>query len=550
MAQIIGTESNDTLTGTDGDDVIEGRGGHDTIRGGLGNDTIYGGDGDDSLYGDGGNDRIEGGAGRNFMNGGAGDDVMIGGDGDDHVYSDEGSDVVELGKGNDYISLVRGTVDTSHVSVALGDGDDSMRLVSYGPTSFAFDFGAGSDRINVELLSGTATITLGAGADIVDLGYLDMGRPPFSGGTVGHMVFTDFETGAAGDRIDWLNGLVKSLTNWNQALNPFGTGHLRLIQSGADAVLQIDRDGGGNSYVTIATFLGRQVGSFTTENFHGYAVDGSLEDGRSISGSIGADTLRGTSGDDFVDGLEGPDKLYGGVGNDRLDGGDGSDQLFGELGGDVLNGGLGGDSLDGGQGDDVLNGDDGDDSLRADAGFDILHGGAGDDYLGFSYVASATGYGGDGMDRFSLYSTTAGGNYTFDGGAGADTFDLLQFRGVLNLTLGSGIDTVIFGNSEPAAFLAGAVVVIADFQAGAGGDVIDIKTMIAGLPSSWDGSENPFGSGRARLLQIGADTLSSSIRMAAAIAGRRSFCSPAAPSEVSRLPISAASLRTVRRRRV
>jgi Ca2+-binding RTX toxin-like protein len=49
MANITGTNGNDTLTGTAGDDIILGLDGNDRIIGSAGNDTIIGGDGYDTL---------------------------------------------------------------------------------------------------------------------------------------------------------------------------------------------------------------------------------------------------------------------------------------------------------------------------------------------------------------------------------------------------------------------------------------------------------------------------------------------------------------------
>ena len=39
-----------------------------------------------------------------------------------------------------------------------------------------------------------------------------------------------------------------ALIGWDGVANPFATGHLLLAQSGADALILIDRDGGGNAY--------------------------------------------------------------------------------------------------------------------------------------------------------------------------------------------------------------------------------------------------------------------------------------------------------------
>jgi Ca2+-binding RTX toxin-like protein len=505
MADIFGTGADETITGTSGDDRIEALGGNDTVSGDVGNDVLLGGDGDDQLNGGVGNDRLEGGTGHDGMNGGAGDDTILGGDGNDYVTSDEGSDTLDLGSGLNYVSIFRFYSDSSHVTMTAGSDADRMRLVSYGAATYDLDFGGGNDWVNIEILGGAARLTLGAGADTIHFGWYYPG--PANSPSNGIVTVTDFETGAGGDTIDFLGALTIGLSNWNHALNPFGTGHLRLIQSGANAVLQIDRDGGGDGYQTFMIFENRNASAFTLDNFDGYPTDGTVPEGRSILGTVGNDELSGGAGNDSVDGFGGHDRLEGGAGNDRLEGGDGSDQLFGEIGDDVLNGGNDSDYLTGGHGNDTLNGGEGDDSLSADAGVDTLDGGIGNDALNFFNVAGGTGRGGDGSDSIWLWSTTAGASFTFDGGSGADTINIRALRGSAAISLGAGVDRLNLGDEQAASLLADSDIVVSDFETGAGGDIVDLKALLLALPSGWDGSENPFGNGLARLVQSGADTL-------------------------------------------
>ena len=90
-------------------------------------------------------------------------------------------------------------------------------------------------------------------------------------------------------------------------------------------------------------------------------VGGPRNDG--VQGGLGADTLLGNSGDDFVHGDNGPDRaVVGGEGRDNIDGGTGPDRMLGEGGGDLLVDGPIGeaskdDVLSGGEGDDILIGD-------------------------------------------------------------------------------------------------------------------------------------------------------------------------------------------------
>ncbi|MBO9622313.1 MAG: cadherin domain-containing protein [Sphingomonas sp.] len=98
-----------------------------------------------------------------------------------------------------------------------------------------------------------------------------------------------------------------------------------------------------------------------------------VADGVTRTGTVRADTLTGTGGEDHLSGgigndtlggLGGHDVLDGGIGNDALDGGDGNDVLFGDLGNDTLRGGAGNDVLFGGQGND---------DLWGGAGADVFH---------------------------------------------------------------------------------------------------------------------------------------------------------------------------------
>ena len=51
--------------------------------------------------------------------------------------------------------------------------------------------------------------------------------------------------------------------------DPFAGGFFRLLQSGAHTLFQVDRNGGGNGYVTLATFQNTTASSFNSNNFNG-----------------------------------------------------------------------------------------------------------------------------------------------------------------------------------------------------------------------------------------------------------------------------------------
>ena len=164
-------------------------------------------------------------------------------------------------------------------------------------------------------------------------------------------------------------------------------------------------------------------------------------------GGNGADRRDGRLGNDVVIGDAGGDYLIGDDGNDVLKGGDDGDYHLGGNGGDYVEGGNGGDMIYGGVGDDVLLGGEGNDVITGESGNDQLYGSAGDDKL----------YGGSNTDQF-VYQV------------GLDI---------------QGVDTIV------------------DFQAGAGGDYINLDTL---LGNAGYGGNDPVAAGYITWGQAGADT--------------------------------------------
>ena len=122
-----------------------------------------------------------------------------------------------------------------------------------------------------------------------------------------------------------------------------------------------------------------------------------------LSGGIGADSLIGDDGDDYLSGGAGNDVLSGGIGADSLIGDNGDDYLSGGAGNDVLSGGLGNDVLVGDEGSDYLIGESGGDILSGGAGLDVLYGGGGADWFVFQNVNAL-----DTVDRIMDFSTAQG----------------------------------------------------------------------------------------------------------------------------------------------
>ncbi|HZG07708.1 MAG TPA: calcium-binding protein [Allosphingosinicella sp.] len=505
---ITGDQGRDELVGTAGNDTIYGLGEEDRIEGGSGDDTIDGGDGRDIIMGEGGDDIVDGGDGDDFIDTGYGDDIARGGDGNDVIESRWGGNELLQGEaGNDGISIQRSGANTDLVRAEGGGGNDRFHIAAYGANNrFELDGGAGDDIVTLLWVQGLVDITFGAGRDLISLEDTQQVLLRY-----GSVIIRDFELGAAGDQLNFDGWLSNVLTGWDGASNPFGTGHVRLLQNGADTLLQVDHDGIGSlsDYRTIITFTNRDAGDFTADNLDGFPSNGSAPQGKVLIGTDAGETLTGTAGDDTIEGRGGSDTLIGGGGADLMFGGAGFDRLEGGTGDDILHGEGDADLLNGQEGDDLVYGGEGADTIQLGHGADLAYGGSGNDAFYF-YQAGASGkssalYGEEGDDLISIRSYNAA-HLVADAGAGADRIYLGAITGTLILTLGAGADQIFLegdflNNPVPDA------VTITDFQSGTDGDSIAFGTGLAAFTTGWDGASNPFATGHLRLVQSGANTL-------------------------------------------
>ncbi|WP_288379871.1 DUF4214 domain-containing protein, partial [uncultured Massilia sp.] len=464
-----------TLAGTTGSDRLEGAAFDDVLRGGEGNDDLYGNDGNDQLYGEGGNDvlhggrgndRLDGGAGNDILYGELGDDELLGGAGDDTLAGDYGNNILRGGDGNDTLS-VAGSGNTQAYGEA---GDDKLSVSGSG----LFDGGAGADTFDIFVggnLSGALLLTGGAGIDTF---------VPYMASPGATVTITDFATGAGGDVINLINMVTPS------AGNPFAPGGgMQMLQRGADAVLQTRASGGG-AWQDVLVLRNVSKDALTPANFtYNFNPNGS-DAGLLFEGSGGPDTFTGSWLDDIIRGGGGNDVLAGSMGSDRLEGGDGDDHLDGDLLGVIPLDPYGRPWPSGYGGADVLDGGAGNDTLVSSSGADTLLGGAGNDLLILNspgwWTENLPSYqvvldGGDGNDRIRVDA----GQYpdvtvSMRGGAGSDTFELFALGYADRLR-------------------------IEDFQAGAGGDMLDIFESLG-----WQ-QQSPFAAGYVALEQRGADTV-------------------------------------------
>ena len=486
----IGSDGDDQLVGTFGGDHIEGLGGNDRLFGGYGQDLIEGGDGDD------------------FLVDGPGSDKVFGGAGNDILYSRTvGNDLLNGGAGNDQFDVLRYGNAEDIVRIIGAGGDDYAILGGGNSTTVIADMGSGADRV---LLAGGATgdltITLGSGNDTIELSWL--------AGTADSVpVVTDFQTGDDGDRIDW-GTLFDAFQDFEDDLNPFRSGYLRLVQDGDDTLVQVNR---GNGFVTALVLQDTIVGAFTSVNLGGYEYDTTPYPGERIVGTESSEDLYGTDGNDIILGLGGDDWIYGDRGDDRIEGGQGNDYILGGSGTDTVsyrdatNGvqvllqygsanGWGYDyiydveNVDGSDYNDFLMGAENANVLRGFAGNDYILGLGGDDTLigqtGNDYLSGGEGVdvlnGGSGFD-LALYSddyATQGvvvdlrdGSVANDGYGNMET--LISIEGAAVNT--QFVDTV-YGNDMHNLFAVGAQDIVYAF----GGDD---DVYVSGAPAVLDGGE-------------------------------------------------------------
>jgi Ca2+-binding RTX toxin-like protein len=191
----------------------------------------------------------------------------------------------------------------------------------------------------------------------------------------------------------------------------------------------------------------------------------------------------------FINGDDSPNFLDGTLDDDVFQGNGGRDTLVGGSGNDILNAGTDNDSLLGGEGNDTLNGDFGNDTERGGAGNDVFMDALGNDRL----------FGDEGDDLFHIPvfsggSTLAAPTAVVTGGLGQDTY--LTWRAP------TGANFPFPGMSPRFNYT------IADFDVGAGGDVIDVDELLRTSGVFGYQGGNPFGGAEKflRLTVLDGDT--------------------------------------------
>ena len=248
------------------------------------NNVITGNDNTNFLNGFAGNDTLNGGGGIDVLDGGAGDDKMAGGSGNDFYTVDSAKDVVTEAA-NQGVDTVN-----SSISFTLGANLENLNLrgaANLNGTGNALDNeidgnvgdniltgGAGNDTLvddlgNDTLLGGTGDDHMfgGVGLDVFDGGLgadlFNLSGDDDQADVIRYTINSASEVSKLGDDIilAFEHGEDKiSLSDVLDQFNidsdeAFSGGFLKIEVVGNDTKLLFDQNGGGNSFITLATLI-------------------------------------------------------------------------------------------------------------------------------------------------------------------------------------------------------------------------------------------------------------------------------------------------------
>lgn len=469
MADIIGTNGNDTLVASIDASIINGKAGNDTIiTDSYSKYTLTGGSGNDQfVY-------------NNFNSGSRTDNYGLSAD----IITDFGG----VGKGTNPTAAVIAEVDTIKFlspgltarNLLLTQNGSNLEITFQSVVPNAKVILQNFAQENLDNLSKStgATVNLGNiqfygqtsisdSFDVVNANSTQ--KNLFRKNTV--TFFND------------LNNYVKGFDNSDDVINGQGGDDKIDGLSGNDLL----RGGAGNN-----TLIG---GAGKDNLYAGFSTGNNL-----LNGGVGNDTLdvSASTGDNLLNGGDGNDYLSASGNDEYL----GSGNIYYSLGNNTLNGGAGNDTLGLflSEGDNFLDGGDGNDYLRnysdkyelsGISGNNTIIGGAGNDSLGLSGITGDNLLiGGDGNDVLFIYLYSESSNNTLKGGAGNDTLSINNSQGDNLLDGGDGNDSLssaVFPNRYE--FTSGNNTL----NGGAGDDNFDIKFSTGNyLLSGGDGNDTIY----------------------------------------------------------
>ncbi|WP_170317718.1 M10 family metallopeptidase [Paroceanicella profunda] len=462
----VGT-GNDYLYGGSGNDQVDGDDGNDYGYGGSGSDYVYGDEGSDFLYGAddisgngslaGDVDRLYGGADNDYLRGGDNVDYLYGGTQDDELRGNAGNDYLYGGGGvdeADYSQATGAVTVNLETGTATGaDGNDVLGTIENIEGSGYSDTLTGDSKNNViRGGAGYDTITAGAGADTV---YGGADGDTFIDTHTGGSAFDHYDGGSGSDTLvsdeTWVDSVLFSIANgamtYNGSTYDTFTGIENFTLGGgadfygdANANRVIINDTGPSSSNTILTYGGNDQ----------------------VYSGIGNDYVSAGDGDyDYVYETSGNDTLYGGAGAyDYLSYANTVGAVHIDVGANTVTGDGGNDYISGFERFALAHGGS---SFVGTSGAETVYGGTGDDVIdlgtGVDYVSASSGndtvidrdsssgeyaYGGAGNDTY-VNDLTYVDSVLFDMSAGQMTYAssvYKNFSSFENLTTGGGADVI------------------------------------------------------------------------------------------------------------
>jgi serralysin len=201
--------------------------------------SLYGSQGNNSMNGGGGNDYLVGLGGNDFLQGAAGNDVLSGGAGNDTYYADSGDLIVEAaGEGDDLVVAFGNVALAANQSVETLSAVDSAGAINLTGNAVAQSL-YGNSSANILTSGGGADYMVGnGGSDTFVISSLALSAP----GNVASI--GDY---AAGEVVD-----ITEILGLTAGTDPVAGGYLKVV----GGQLQVDANGGGDSWTTIANVSG------------------------------------------------------------------------------------------------------------------------------------------------------------------------------------------------------------------------------------------------------------------------------------------------------
>ncbi len=303
-------------------------------------------------------------------------------------------------------------------------GSVSVAAASYTDVA-GKDGGAGSDTVTIDTLNPTVGINFAS--------QLLTGQN-FS--TTVTFQFSETVSGFTASDVTLTNGVLSNFTGSGSSYTATFTATNFQSATGTVAVSNDYFDTLGNQGVANSANIAMTVGGGPDPNDGPSGGDSVIG-----SGTIGADSITGSTGNDTINGGEGADTINGGDGNDIIDGGNGYDIIRGGTGNDTIIGIGGFDLIYGGSGNDSLTGNNGNDTIVGGFGNDSLAGSGGNDTFQFLSIYDRQDVIADfGIDANTIvFDTTGASAFTSLGSVSLGTTNYTDALAAGYLTYSGGV---------------------------------------------------------------------------------------------------------------